>query len=735
MPAQAKLAIPASHTAELAGAVRIAAQIVLLTTVYFFTARLGLMLAPVGGFATLVWPPSGIALAALLLFGYRLWPGIALGAFLVNIYTDAPPLVALGIATGNTLEPLVGAFALRCVPGFHPSLERLRDVVALLFLAAVLGTTLSATIGVLSLALGGVIPFARFGETWNAWWLGDLVGNLIVAPLLLVWSDAASLRRDFSIRHLGEAIALMLSVIAVGMMGRPGGFDAYLYFPPLIWAALRFGQRGIVTITFVIACVAISRAALGVGAFVGSSLFESLRVLQGFMAIAASAFLVLGAVIAERRLLLVQVQENQLNLKKLVEERTRALAESNALLSDAQELAHIGSFGWSVKSGVLVWSSELYRIYGRSPEVFMPTFEAFLGCVHPEDRSVVERAVTDAVHKPGPFQFEERILRPDGSQRILRSLGRVFADASGSATRVVGFCEDVTERKKAEDALRTAYDNLEERVRQRTLELQESQQRSSAMAAENARLYKEERLARSVAEEAVRARDSFLSVASHELRNPLGVLHLHMELFEKNSAKADWERTVQTAAKMRRQIQRLTQLVDHLLDASRITAGKLQLEYARVDLTAIVRDVVSRLEESMRRAQCSVTVRADASVIGFWDPMRLDQIAMNLLSNASKYGAGKAIEVVVEGDDRWGRLIVKDHGVGIAPADRERIFEQFERVNSGQITGLGLGLWIVRQIVSSFGGTIRVASEIGNGSTFTVELPRRLVDAVISRVT
>ena len=148
-------------------------QVVALAAIYVVAARAGLKLGAVSGFATLVWPPSGMALAALLIVGMRVWPGIFAGAAIANVLTGAPLLVAGGIATGNTLEAVVAAYMLQSIPGFHRSLDRVRDAVAVIVLGAGASTTLSATIGVASLRAGGIVTTAHAGETWRAWWLGD----------------------------------------------------------------------------------------------------------------------------------------------------------------------------------------------------------------------------------------------------------------------------------------------------------------------------------------------------------------------------------------------------------------------------------------------------------------------------------------------------------------------------------------------------------------------------------
>src|SRR6266568_716961 len=176
-------------------------EILILFVIYFSTARLGLSLGAVSRFATLVWFPSGIAVAALLLFGYRLWPGILMGAFLVNLFNGAPLLVAVGIGIGNTLEALVGTYLLKR-NRFSHALDHLRDVLFLALLAMPLSTLISATIGVSSLLLGKVIAFSAYYPTWRAWWIGDMISILILTPFLLIWSKWP--REKASVKRIAE---------------------------------------------------------------------------------------------------------------------------------------------------------------------------------------------------------------------------------------------------------------------------------------------------------------------------------------------------------------------------------------------------------------------------------------------------------------------------------------------------------------------------------------------------
>jgi signal transduction histidine kinase len=288
------------------GSSRFAAQAIAVAAVYAGAARLGLLVAPVGGFASLVWPPTGIALAVLVAGGYRFWPSIALGAFVANVWARAPAEVAAGIAAGNTLEALLGAYLLRRFGGVGRSLDGLRQVLALVVLGAVVSTTVSATLGVASLAVGEVISRAEVAETWRAWWVGDALGALIVAPLLLAWSAPPHDRRAG--RRRIEAVALAASLAAASALvfghsptSEAHGFLApYLLMPFLLWAVIRFSMQGATAAIFLVSTIAVLGTALGRGPFAEGSLSRGLLLLQLFMAVTATTVLVLGAVIAER---------------------------------------------------------------------------------------------------------------------------------------------------------------------------------------------------------------------------------------------------------------------------------------------------------------------------------------------------------------------------------------------------------------------------------------------------
>jgi signal transduction histidine kinase len=228
---------------------------------------------------------------------------------------------------------------------------------------------------------------------------------------------------------------------------------------------------------------------------------------------------------------------------------------------------------------------------------------------------------------------------------------------------------------------------------------------------------------------ALSGRDEFISIASHELKTPLTSLKLQLQLLEKDARNEGLEAQGKLPERLRivdRQAARLTVLVNRLLDISRLDVDGFELEPRDVDLVSLVRRVGVDLEAELRRHGCELTVHVGEPLHGNWDPVHLEQIVTNLVSNAAKFGAGKPIVVALAADDDGGaRLTVTDQGIGIAPADVERIFGKFERaVPAAGYGGFGLGLFVVQQLVHAMHGTVRVASTPGEGSEFTVRLPR-----------
>jgi len=230
----------------------------------------------------------------------------------------------------------------------------------------------------------------------------------------------------------------------------------------------------------------------------------------------------------------------------------------------------------------------------------------------------------------------------------------------------------------------------------------------------------------------LKARDEFLSAASHELRTPITTLSLQTDGLlalpvpgGDGARRIGDDRMLRRLKAIRRQVVRLNQLVDQLLDVSRLIEGRLELRPEQVDLQALVIEAIDLMRESATQAGSPVLLRLRPEVVGHWDRIRIGQVLTNLLSNAIKFGCGRPIEVELDADETRARVQIKDAGEGILPQEQERIFQRFERATSVQRhPGLGLGLWICKQIIDASHGTISVQSEPGRGSTFSVELPR-----------
>jgi len=399
---------------------------------YVGSAKVGIELSVAHGVITPVWAPTGIALAALFLYGPKLWPAVALGALVANATSGASGLDAIFIAAGNTLEALVGSVLLRRVR-FRPALDRVRDIFLLVLLGAVVSTAVSATNGVTTLWLSGEIEGSHYASEWLLWWVGDGMGDLIVAPLLFVLSTRPHRRLDRRARLEGLVLlGLLVVVSSVVFLGGQWRYP-HLLFPLLIWAVLRYHQLGAVTSSFVLAAVAIVGAVQGTIPLGDRSGTEIVQILEALTAGVAISLLILGAVLAERT--------------KAVSE----LARAHAGLEEAQELARIGSWEWDIPENRVTWSDELYRLWGLEPESGEITYERYLDSIHPKDRELARSTIEHAHAAGTPFAFDHRVLLPDGRKRWIHGSGRVIADESGAPVRMVGTAQDITERRQIDD--------------------------------------------------------------------------------------------------------------------------------------------------------------------------------------------------------------------------------------------------------------------------------------------
>lgn len=358
-------------------ALRYIAEIALLAALYAGAAWLGLRYVTIGHSISLVWPPAGLAFAALVLRGRRLWPGVTIGALLANALTPIPLAGAAGLALGNTAAALLATAILQRTIAARPQLEQPQHVRAL-FLASALGALTAAVAGVTVLEAVGVLDRGAALPALATWWAGDMLGLLVVAPVCFSWATRP-LARDT--RRVLEVVALVLGTVMAMDLGLvqtlwPSVLReveyTYLLFPFVAWAAVRFGPRGSALVTLTVAAVAVWRTARGGGPFLQGSAGETLFAAACYLLVlAVTGLVVASAVWFERG------------------RATHALQRSEERLHLALGAARMGSWHWSVESDALVWDDNLRALYGLAPGHDVGGYQDFLARIHPDDRGFV----------------------------------------------------------------------------------------------------------------------------------------------------------------------------------------------------------------------------------------------------------------------------------------------------------------------------------------------------------
>lgn len=652
-------------------------RVCVIALAYALAGKLGLMLANVHDNVTLIWLPSGIAIAALLLGGLRLWPGVAIGALLLNGSTDISLLAALGIAVGNSLGAIAGAYLLRRAD-FHLSLDRIRDVLLLASVATILSTMVNATLGTLILVLSGEAPADIFVSIWLDWWLGDALGVILVLPVILVWSRPAATRPSAQTTVVLAVFTLMITAVSLaGLSGSTATGEAsfplaglllFAPFPYIICVAIRYGLSGVTTAALVFALVNAGAAANDLGPLVAVSSHQMLVLLNGYIITIALIGLLTAATISEHK-------------------RTeQALLQSETRLAEAQRISHLGGWEREISSGKIWWSDEVYRIFGIDKKQGPMIYERALMSIHPEDREAF-KAAGDAAVEGAPYNLVCRVVHPDGTVRHVRVIGDMCSDESGASTHLKGTVQDITEEREFQ-----------------------------ARIAQVSKLASLGEMATGIA---------------HELNQPLNIIRMTSE------ASLELLKNVQSPGldiktkleRISNQTVRAAAIIDHMCVFGRTPEDAQEL-FLPTDAAIGAVDLIG---DQMRHdgIQCSFDFPKDCPRIKGVQ-MQLEQVLLNLLSNArtaiednqrtqSPYGGRVHIQVLNDVQKNEIKIVIEDNGGGIPEKTQHRVFEPFFTTKEPG-KGTGLGLSISYGIINSMNGTIDVTNR-NDGACFTIHLP------------
>ncbi|MEJ7653314.1 MAG: PAS domain-containing protein [Chloroflexia bacterium] len=370
--------------------------------------------------------------------------------------------------------------------------------------------------------------------------------------------------------------------------------------------------------------------------------------------------------------------------RKLAEE---ALLRSEANLASAQRIAHLGSWDWNVVTGQEHWSDEVYRIFGFSPRALTPSYELFMQSVHPDDREYVREADRAALIDGADYDIEFRVVRPDGEVRFVHEQAELIHDDTGRVVRMLGTALDVTEQKQAEA------------------------QRAGLLAQ---------------VERALAHRNQFLLIASHELKTPVTLLMGYGQMLRSKADRSQDEELARSVKVIVRQADRMARLIDDLMDVSRIEAGEIAFDMQVFELCSALAEVTDEVRPSQPDFEFNL-VQPAGQVWVRGDRIRIQQVITNLVTNAVKYSTDRKqvdVELVREGGDAT--VLVRDYGLGIPDQQQSSVFRLYFRgdnVSPDNYGGLGLGLYISKNIVDRHGGDISVQSKEGVGSAFSFSLP------------
>ncbi len=639
-------------------------RIAAISIIYYLSAKFGLSLAYGIKQVTLVWPPTGISIAILLLVGRKYWPGIWLGAFLVNLATETSLFQAFGIATGNALEAYVATYLLQRF-GFERPLAKVRDVILFVLIAVTFSPMISATIGTASLIFGGIGSWSNYFPVWLTWWVGDAIGAIVVGAFILSWSILPKFKFNFYSFFEIAILTVLTGFVSILVFTpfvsplfsmHPYHFE-YAILPVLFWVAYRFGQKGYTLGILAVCSIAIWGTLIGNGPFMlEENPEQSLFLLQLFIGMTAVTGILFSAVIEKGR----KADQDLTNSEK----KFRALIENSSdviVLIDAK--------------GIIRYTSpSTYRVLEFAPEELLGT-SAFDRIYQP-DKLRLMNLFQKLITEPGKtIRASFRLVRRDQKIIWVEGIGtNLLADPSVSSV-IINY-RDVTEHKKLDEA-----------------------------------------------------KTEFVSLAAHELRSPISSIRWYTEalLGMRDHSK---EKESSYTEEIYSSVLKMSEVVNMLLNVSKIELGTLTVEPAAVDLVKLSDEVLKGFDSDMDWKKLKLNKKyVTREIILFTDPKLVRIVLENFISNSVKYtNKGGEITVTLQKGPKDVTISIKDTGVGIPEGQRSKVFTKSFRgdnVKGIMPEGTGLGLYLVKNVVDILGGTVSFESKEGVGTTFVVTLPTK----------
>lgn len=647
--------------------------ILIVSLIYYLSARTGLLLAYKNTNATPIWPPSGIALAAILLFGYRVWPGILISAFTVNLVvflsnntTDMHTAIWVSslISIGNTSEVLLGFYLLKKSAENITGLEKIKNVFQFTFVVLIMSLT-SSIIGTTTVCLADIASWTQYLTIWLIWWLGDVSGALIIAPLLLSIAVYLNTKWKWDKKTIEALvlylITLLISALVFGnwLQVNSPFVNAYIILPVLLWAAIRFELLEVVTAIAISSIIAVFGTANGYGPFISGSQTEWLLSLQLYISIVSICILTLRAAINENKKALEALKFSENFLNSIVENIPNMI-----FVKEATELKFV-RFN---KAGEELLGYSREELVGKNDYDFFPKNEADFFIA--KDKKVFDTGKLLEIE-------EESIHTKHKGVRILETKKIPILDSSGNPIYLLGISSDITDRKKIVTELET---------------------RTKELARSNTEL------------------EQFAYVASHDLQEPLRTVATYLQLLEKRyKDKLDPEAKDFIAYALGGS-NRMRALIHSILEYSRINRIK---PFEDIDMNLLLKEVLENIRVSIKENNVSIKINELPEIHG--DHVLINQLFQNLIENAIKFKKTINPEIIISCKRQGNEYLysVADNGIGMKKEFTRKIFDIFQRLNSREeYSGTGIGLAICKKIVERHGGEIWVESEAGKGSTF-----------------